>query len=248
MKLISYNIHKGIGGQDRLYRLERIMRVMEEQKPDILCLQEVTRHGPRSPRHDQPRLLAERFAATGHCYQMNVHYKVGGYGNLILSRWPLLCRHHISLQFNQKKVRGIQLAVIDTPEGPLHIGNWHLGLAEKERNWQVDHLLRHHLFREGQDLPTLIVGDSNDWRNTLGRGVFARHDFNEVTAPPSRFRSFPAFMAVMSLDKAFFRGDLHFRSVHIVHNLLSRQASDHLPLLVDFHLRPVHGSNGTPAR
>jgi endonuclease/exonuclease/phosphatase family metal-dependent hydrolase len=236
MRLLSYNIHKGIGGQDRLYRLPRVMHVIEKEKPDLICLQEVTRFGPRSPRHDQPRMLAERFEAVGHCYQMNVHYRTGGYGNLILSRWPIQARHQISLQFNRKKVRGAQTVVVETPEGPLHLTNWHLGLGEKERCWQVDHLLSHHLFREARSLPTLVVGDSNDWRNSLSNAVFDRHDFQHITSPPSRFRSFPAFMAVMSLDKAFYRGDVHIRGAHIIQSELARQASDHLPLVLDFHL------------
>ena len=60
------------------------------------------------------------------------------------------------------------MVVVDTPEGPLHLVNWHLGLSEKERRWQADHLLAHALFREAAHLPTLIAGDYNDWRNALG--------------------------------------------------------------------------------
>jgi endonuclease/exonuclease/phosphatase family metal-dependent hydrolase len=83
----------------------------------------------------------------------------------------------------------------------------------------------------------LITGDYNDWRNTLANGPFARHEFSHVTGPPSRFRSFPAFLAVMSLDKAFYRGDLHVRHARVVHTPLSRRASDHLPVVIDFHLK-----------
>ena len=35
MRVLSYNIHKGIGGRDRLYRIERIIRVIAEQEPDL---------------------------------------------------------------------------------------------------------------------------------------------------------------------------------------------------------------------
>ncbi len=44
MRLLSYNIHKGIGGRDRRYRLERIVDVIESENPDFICLQEVDRH------------------------------------------------------------------------------------------------------------------------------------------------------------------------------------------------------------
>jgi endonuclease/exonuclease/phosphatase family metal-dependent hydrolase len=244
MRLLTYNIHKGIGGRDRRYQLERVIRVIEEEKPDIICLQEVARNARRTRYHDQPRLLAEHFNAPAHLYQMNIHHKAGGYGNLVLSRWAFRCRHQCSLQMHSRKPRGAQLVVVDTPEGPLHLVNWHLGLIEKERHWQVGHLLDHHLFCESGHLPTLVVGDFNDWRNTLTGGAFARHDFAQVTAPPSRFRSFPAYLAVLSLDKAFFRGGISVGAAHVVRNHLSRLASDHLPLVLDFHLTNDGNGNG----
>jgi endonuclease/exonuclease/phosphatase family metal-dependent hydrolase len=239
MRLLSYNIHKGIGGRDRAYSLERICQVIAEEKPDLVCLQEVTHNARRTHYHDQPRLLVEHFNAPAHAFQMNVHYQTGGYGNLLLSRWRFRSRHHVSLRHGARKPRGAQVVVVDTPEGPLHLTNWHLGLGEKERHWQVRHLLHHPLFREGGDLPTLIVGDYNDWRNTLARGPFAEHAFEHVTGPPSHFRSFPAFLSFLALDKAFHRGGIVIRKAHLIRTPLARRASDHLPLVIDFHLAPA---------
>jgi endonuclease/exonuclease/phosphatase family metal-dependent hydrolase len=239
VKLLSYNIHKGVGGRDRVYSLERICRVIEEERPDLICLQEVTRNARRTHYHDQPRLLAKHFNARAACFQLNVHYRNGGYGNLLLSRWPLHLRHHVSLRLGRRKPRGAQLVVVETPEGPLHLTNWHLGLAEKERHWQVKHLLHHPLFRASLHLPTLIVGDYNDWRNTLARGPFAEHAFEQVTGPPSRFRSFPAFLSVLALDKAFHNGGIVIRHAHVIRTRLARWASDHLPLVLDFRLVPL---------
>jgi endonuclease/exonuclease/phosphatase family metal-dependent hydrolase len=235
MRLLSYNIHKGIGGQDRRYDLERVWQVIRDEDPDLICLQEVTQNARRTHHHDQPMLLAEQLGAAAHFYQMNVRYRQGGYGNLLLSRWPMRRRHQVSLRLGHRKPRGAQMVVIETAEGPLHLSNVHLGLAEKERHWQVNHLLHHPLFRESLHLPTLIVGDCNDWRNTLANGPLARWDFEQVTGPASHFRSFPAFLTMLSLDKAFHRG-LTVRHAHVVRSALARRASDHLPLVIDFHL------------
>ena len=235
MRLLIYNIHKGIGGRDRRYRLERIVDVIERENPDLLCLQEVTRGAPRCRRDDQPRVMAEYFRAHM-AFQMNVHYREGGYGNLVLSRWPLSDRHHISLRLNRKKPRGAQLLLVDTPEGPLHLVNWHLGLSEAERQWQAERLVEHRLFRSAGHVPTLIAGDTNDWRNALVNQVFRPRGFAQVTAPPSRFRSFPAYFPMGSLDKVFCRGPIEIRAVTVVRSALARQASDHLPVVVDFHL------------
>ncbi|WP_435018190.1 endonuclease/exonuclease/phosphatase family protein [Tundrisphaera sp. TA3] len=236
MRLLSYNIHKGIGGRDRRYRLERIVRVIRDENPDLICLQEVDRGVRRSRFDDQPRLLAEAFEAAGDLFQLNVRLKAGGYGNLLLSRWPLRAHHEVSLRLGRRKPRGAQMAVVETPEGPLHLVHWHLGLAEGERRWQVAHLLANPLFQESAHLPTLIVGDYNDWRDSLGRAVFHGHGFSQVTAPRARFRSFPAFFPMGSLDKAYARGPIVVDHARIVHTAAARHASDHLPLVADFHL------------
>ena len=236
MRLLSYNIHKGIGGRDRRYQIQRIIDVIEEENPDLICLQEVDREVHRSKNHDQPRLLAEYFNVKEKLFQLNVRLKNGGYGNLLLSRWTLRSRHQISLRMNRKKHRGAQIVVVETPEGLLHLVNWHLGLAERERHWQVNHLFDHHLYRESEHLPTMIVGDFNDWRDTLADGTFSSRNFRQATAPISRFRSFPAYVAVGSLDKAFYRGNIIVRHVRVVRSKPAKIASDHLPLVIDFHL------------
>jgi endonuclease/exonuclease/phosphatase family metal-dependent hydrolase len=236
MRLLSYNIHKGVGGRDRRYRIDRVVQVIEEANPDILCLQEVARNSRRSWYHDQPRLLGEYFNAIGHLYQLNVHLKHGGYGNLILSRWPFRLHHQISLRLKSKKPRGAQIVTVSTPEGDLHVVNWHLGLAEKERRWQARHLLDHSLFSESAHLPTIVAGDFNDWRNKLSGVVFADYGFRQVTVPPSRFRSFPAYLALGALDKAFCRGGIFVTHAFVMRTPLAKRASDHLPLVLDFHL------------
>lgn len=238
MKLLSYNIHKGVGGRDRRYRFERILRLIEDQDADLVCLQEVDRDVKRTRHDDQPRRLIEALSPLEHLYQLNVRHKSspGGYGNLVLSRWPFRSRHQVSIRHKGRKPRGAQLVVVETPEGLLHLVHWHLGLSERERQWQVRHLLQHPSFRESDNLPTLIVGDYNDWRNTLARGPFAEHGFVQLTSPRSRFRSFPSYLPVAALDKAFLRGPLKSHHARIVRSKLARAASDHLPLMIEFHL------------
>jgi endonuclease/exonuclease/phosphatase family metal-dependent hydrolase len=236
MRLVSYNTHKGVGGSDRRYRLDRVIEVLRAEEADLVCLQEVDQNAMRTHFDDQPALLADRLQANAAFFQLNVPHKQGGYGNLLLSRWPLRCRHSVSLRLGRRKPRGAQLVVVETPQGPLHLVNWHLGLGEKERRWQVGHLLHHMLFHEAGHLPTLIAGDYNDWRNTLGRHRFALHHFEQVTAPIKRYRSFPAFFPVASLDKVYRRGPVRVERVAVARTRMAQRASDHLPLVVDFSL------------
>ena len=236
MRLLSWNIHKGIGGRDRRYSLGRIIDVIEAENPDLVCLQEVDRLVHRSRFDDQPQLLARALRCHG-VFQVNVPVGRGGYGNLVLSRWPVTSRHRVSLRQGSRKPRGAQLLVLETPEGPVHLVHAHLGLAERERHWQVDRILGHMLFRSADRHPTVIVGDFNDWRDTLAAGTLAASGFRQVTSPPSRFRTFPAWLAVGALDKAFVRGDVEVKHARVVRTSLTKVASDHLPLVVDFHVR-----------
>jgi endonuclease/exonuclease/phosphatase family metal-dependent hydrolase len=238
MRVLSYNIHKGIGGRDRRYELDRILTVFDHEKPDIVCLQEVDRNVKRSKFDNQPELIAEHLRAAGKLFQFTHPVAQGGYGNLLLSRWAFLEEHVLSLTLRRCKIRGAQWVVIATPAGDLRVVNWHLGLRESERHWQVRRLLEHHAFRGKDHLPTLIIGDTNDWRNTLAAGPFAIHGYQHVTAPPSRFRSFPAWWPMGSLDKAFARGPLRIANAHLSRRVPATTASDHLPLIIDIEIDP----------
>ena len=44
IKVLTYNIHKCVGGVDRRYDLGRIVEIINHHQPDIALLQEVVRH------------------------------------------------------------------------------------------------------------------------------------------------------------------------------------------------------------
>jgi endonuclease/exonuclease/phosphatase family metal-dependent hydrolase len=232
---MTYNIHKGVGS-DRRYRLERVAAVIAAHDPDLICLQEVGRNLRRSYYDDQPALLVERFQPAAWLFQLNALRGEGGYGNLLLSRWPFRDGRAASLQYRQRVPRGAQLVVVETAEGPLHLVHVHLGLSERERRWQAARLLELPEFQESAHLPTLIAGDYNDWRNTLGRRRLLAHGFRPATTPIRRFRTFPAFLPLAAIDKIYWRGALRITATRVVRGRPARRASDHLPIVCDFQL------------
>jgi endonuclease/exonuclease/phosphatase family metal-dependent hydrolase len=106
----------------------------------------------------------------------------------------------------------------------------------------MQRLLGHMLFRSAEPQPTLVVGDFNDWRDTLAGGRLAVEGFRQVTSPPGRFRTFPAWLAIGALDKAFVRGRIDVRQARVVRTSLAKAASDHLPLVIDFHVGRAAGA------
>jgi endonuclease/exonuclease/phosphatase family metal-dependent hydrolase len=235
MRLLTYNIHKGVGS-DRRYRLERVIAVIKAEAPDLICLQEVDRNVRRSRRDDQPALLADKLGAAVSLYQLNVPRGEGGYGNLLLSRWPFRDARQIPLSYRRRMPRGAQLVVVDTPEGALHLVHIHFGLSSRERRWQAAQLLESLEFQAAAHLPTLIAGDANDWRNTLSKRTMLPHGFRQATAPTGRYRTFPAFLPLASIDKIFYRGAFVGVETRVVRGQAARRASDHRPVVCDFHL------------
>ncbi|MEE9311896.1 MAG: endonuclease/exonuclease/phosphatase family protein, partial [Planctomycetota bacterium] len=75
MRLLTYNIHKGIGGRDRRYRLQRIVDVIRAIEPDIVCLQEVDQGVKRSKFDDQPAILASELGLEHTAFQLTHQIK-----------------------------------------------------------------------------------------------------------------------------------------------------------------------------
>jgi len=235
-RLLTYNIHKGIGGVDRRYDLQRIIDTINHYEPDVALLQEVDDGVPRSRRHRQVDLLAE---ATGlpHCvFQQNVRLKIGHYGNAILSRHPLHEHVDVDLTIPLKKRRRAISACCRIPVGNHHktvvVVNVHLGLSGFERQTQLRRLLRHQCVdHHRRRTPLVVAGDYNDVWSTLGRRVMQPRGF--APAGP-KAATFPAAMPMRRLDRVFYRGDLQAVHAFAGHTDLARQASDHLPLIADF--------------
>ena len=239
LRVVTYNIHKGIGGVDRRYRLQRVVDVLADLQPDIALLQEVDDGVPRSHKDRQVDKLADALEMPGRAFQRNVHLKQGHYGNAILSRFPLKSVESIDLTVKPKKRRQALLARCRVDLGShyrsLLIVNVHLGLSGIERQIQLRRLLgRHPLAQTSSKIPTLVGGDYNDVYGNLGKRVMFGRGF--LSAGKS-IRTFPAQLPMRSLDRIFYRGPLDMHHAFAGHSRLAKQASDHLPLVADFELR-----------
>ena len=89
LRLLTYNIHKCIGGVDRKYLPERIYETIAHYQPDIVLLQEVDDGVARSKNHCQIDWLGDALDFPHRLFQANVKVQRGSYGNAILSRFPI---------------------------------------------------------------------------------------------------------------------------------------------------------------
>jgi endonuclease/exonuclease/phosphatase family metal-dependent hydrolase len=238
-RLLTYNIHKGIGGVDRRYRPERIVEAISHCQPDIVLLQEVDDGVPRSRLDRQVDLLAEALSLPHRAYQRNVHLRIGHYGNAILSRFPLHDIRDLELTVPLKKRRRALIAHCRLAgEGhsrTVLLANLHLGLAGYERTIQLRRFLNGETLKHvHKQTPVIAAGDFNDVWGTLGRRLMVPAGFQ---AASRRIKTFPAFMPVRTLDHVFYRGNIELDHSFASHTQNARQASDHLPMVADFLLR-----------
>jgi endonuclease/exonuclease/phosphatase family metal-dependent hydrolase len=239
-RLLTYNIHKCIGGMDRKYHPERVIEVLGHYQPDIVMLQEVDDGVPRSGHHRQVDLLGDALDYRHRAYQKNVLLKTGAYGNAILSRFPLFDVNHVDLTVPMKKRRRALIAHCrlqhDGHTRRMLLVNVHLGLAGYERLVQTRRLMSADvLVHTRQHTPVVIGGDFNDMFGVLGWRVLKPFGFLPAV---HNQKTFPAAMPLRPLDRVFYRGDVSHHHTFAAHSDLARQASDHLPLVIDFDLQP----------
>ncbi|WP_442481935.1 endonuclease/exonuclease/phosphatase family protein [Aeoliella sp. SH292] len=239
MKFLTYNIHKGIGGVDRRYRLDRIVEVIRHYDPDVAFLQEVDDGVPRSRGDCQVAMLAEALGYHWSAFQANVRLRHGHYGNAILSRYPMSNACDVELTVRPKKRRQALVGHVRLSDGhatrTVVVASLHLGLADFERRMQLRRLLKHDtLASHHAHTPVVVGGDFNDVWGRLGVKLMHPGGFNSATG---HVRTFPARLPLRALDAIYYRGDVTLHRAFAGHTDLCRVASDHLPLVAHLEVQ-----------
>jgi endonuclease/exonuclease/phosphatase family metal-dependent hydrolase len=242
LRVLSYNIHKCIGGVDRRYEPSRIVEVIQKLDADVVMLQEVDAGVKRSNGDRQAELLGEQLGLKYHTWFPNVDIRGGGqYGNAILSRYPLIESSNIDLTLRFKKKRSVLHGVLrvrhDDVDRTVHVFNMHLGLARYERKRQLEMFLNSHPFSHlHHDTPVVVGGDLNDVYGRLGQ-LLAPSGFRGIDRRPL---TFPAWGPMRALDAIFVRGAVELSKLTRCDSDLARRASDHRPIVAEVKLEPHH--------
>jgi len=233
---MTYNVH-GFKGLDRRLSLSRVARVILENEPDIVALQEVDVNRHRSGRVDQAQSLARRLKMDYHFYPA---VRTGDelYGLALYSRLPMrLVKAGPLPHVIPFEPRGAQWFEIEVDGTPVQMINTHLGLRNGERAAQINALLGpewigHEDFHD----PAVVCGDFNTppgtwlFRRIAERMRTARH----VSPVPVRRGT---FFGLVAIDHIFVSPEFEVQNVRVHASLRARLASDHLPFLADLRLR-----------
>jgi endonuclease/exonuclease/phosphatase family metal-dependent hydrolase len=233
LRVATYNIHRcrGLDGRTNPARTAEVIRSIA---PDIVALQEVVGAGPNSPGHAE-----ELGAMLGMGWVMAPvrHLRGCQFGNVVLSRFPILQHAQYDLSWKTCEPRGCQRVDIQVGEDLLHLYNVHLGTAFLERRHQAGRLSAIvHDRRVGQ--PKVVLGDFNEWMRGLATALLSeRLQSIDLRAHLRRRRTYPGVFPLVHLDHIYYEGQVEVAKLELPRTRLSLLASDHLPLVAELRVK-----------
>jgi len=226
MRILTYNT-RGSVGMDNVRSTPRIVQVVRQLTPDIVCFQEIHRRMIQSGREDQPALLADGLGRPFR-FQSNLSIGMGKYGIGIAYRGELQSSQEIYLPSKTEPRGALKVCLRDVAGFPrLTVFCTHWGLDPEERSQQAIALAESVRAASG---PVIVCGDFNE--DAQGEGVRSLLDLTGLKDADAALNR-PTFIAddpTSRIDFVMHSADLVARNVEVIPTL----ASDHLPLLVDF--------------
>jgi endonuclease/exonuclease/phosphatase family metal-dependent hydrolase len=240
-RILTYNVHRCVGN-DRKLDVARIADVLATLEPDIVALQELDVGRARTGRIDQAHEIAERLDMACHFHAaLKVEEEL--YGDAILTALPERLIQVGPLPGHPRiaalEPRGALWVEADVGGRAVQVINTHLGLVPREQQIQATHLagpswLQHPRFTG----PSILLGDFNAtptsvvYRTLVGRLSPAR----PLSPKQSPTSTFPSQLPVLRIDHLFVSPEIRVIDVFAPFDALTRAASDHLPLVMDFEV------------
>lgn len=235
-------MHKAVGLDGRRDP-HRVLRVLQEIDADIVALQEADKriggrgstvphelidsHGLYKPVHfgvrhkrvfDRARRHADRLL------KLNTR-NIGWHGNAILVKRHIGVLGCAALDLPMLEPRGAVMAELLIEDQALRVIGMHLDLSGLWRRRQMRAILEAIAARP-QKMPTVLMGDTNEWRN--GSGSLKELECEFIVAPTGP--SFHARHPVAPLDRIIVDKQLCIEAAGVHMSPIARRASDHLPI------------------
>lgn len=238
-RIVTYNVHRCVG-TDRRLDVGRIAAVLAALNPDIVALQELDVGRRRTGGVDQAHEIARRLEMTHH-FHAAMQVEEERYGDAILTCFPERLVKAGPLPGHPRvaalEPRGALWVEVEVHGRPLQVINTHLGLVPREQQIQAAHLagpawLGHADCR----WPAILLGDFNATASsivyrTLTQRLQPARRLARKKQPSS---TFPSALPVLRIDHHFVSPGIQVEDVFAPFDPLSRVASDHLPLVMDF--------------
>jgi endonuclease/exonuclease/phosphatase family metal-dependent hydrolase len=241
VRLLTYNVHRCVGADGKL-DVARVAEVIAAQSPDIVALQEVDVGRARTGGVDQAERLAQRL---GMAFHFNATVKVESelYGDALLTTRPERLVKAGRLpgdpRFPRLEPRGALWVAVDIDGVELQVINTHLGLVPREQRAQALALTGRDWLGGGRRAgPLVLVGDFNATPFAAAYRTLASSlsDARRLAPFARAHPTFPSRMPLLAIDHVFVSAGVRVQGARTALDPLSRLASDHVPLIVDFRL------------
>jgi endonuclease/exonuclease/phosphatase family metal-dependent hydrolase len=242
-RLLTYNVHRCVGVDGKL-DVARVAEVIAAQSPDVVALQEVDVGRARTGGVDQAERLAQRLGMAFH-FNATVRVESELYGDALLTTRPERLVKAGRLpgdpRFPRLEPRGALWVAVDIDGVELHVINTHLGLVPREQRFQALALTgREWLGAKRPIAPLILVGDFNATPFAAAYRTLASSltDARRLAPFARALPTFPSRMPILAIDHIFVSAGVRVQGARTALDPLSRSASDHIPLIVDFRLDP----------
>ncbi|MBW8815347.1 MAG: endonuclease/exonuclease/phosphatase family protein [Caulobacterales bacterium] len=240
-RIVTYNVHRCVGN-DRRLDVGRIVAVLAQLNPDIVALQELDVGRRRTGHVDQAWEIAQGLDMACH-FNAALQVEEERYGDALLTTFPerLVKKGPLPGYPRVKALepRGALWIEVEVDGKPLQVINTHLGLVPREQQIQAAHLAGPAWLDHPDCVwPAILLGDFNATASsvvyrTLTSRLSPARRLAKRRAPSS---TFPSPLPVLRIDHHFVSPGIEVQEVFAPFDPLTRVASDHLPLVMDFEL------------
>ena len=230
VRVATYNIHR-CRGIDRRVMPQRVAEVLRGIDADVIALQEVVGAGPECAGQAEEIGAALGMGWTMACVR---HLRRHLFGNVVMSRFPIVHHSQYDLSWRTCEPRACQRADLDLGDGRmLHVYNVHLGTAILERRYQAGRLAEIVSDRHIGGAK-IVLGDFNEWmRGATTQLLSGRLKSVDLSNYLKRRRTYPGLFPLLHLDHIYYAGRMDIVGIELPRTRLSLVASDHLPLVAD---------------
>jgi len=229
VRVMTYNLHNGFNA-DGYLGMEALAEVIEENLPDIVVLQEISRGWVISGRLDMLTWLSQR---------LDMPYIFGPtadplWGNAILSRYPVV--EYVNYELLPRDLfilRGFTVALIDIGGGEqLQVIATHFHHIDEDTEIRQEQSTVILNFWEGAST-TVILGDLNADPDSAEMATFREAGLVDAAASVSSSpaNTYDSVSRYRRIDYIWVSPDLTVEAVFVP----ATTASDHLPVIADIN-------------
>ncbi|MBL8771090.1 MAG: endonuclease/exonuclease/phosphatase family protein [Phenylobacterium sp.] len=240
-RIVTYNVHRCVGN-DRRLDVGRIAAVLARLDPDIVALQELDVGRRRTGGVDQAHEIAQRLSMNHH-FHAAMEVEEERYGDAILTRLPERLVKTGPLPGHPRvaalEPRGALWVEVQVEGRPLQVINTHLGLVPREQQVQAAELAGARWLEHPKcQWPAILTGDFNATSSSIVYRTLTQHlrPARRLARRRQPSSTFPSPLPVLRIDHHFVSPGIEVADVFAPFDPLSRTASDHLPLVMDFDL------------